>query len=1056
MEDLIGRYKRELNERVSLKKTINKTKEQIILDNFKYFDLTSSNYCNINDFIKANERIGVKMPYKDDLYKVFSYYDNNNSGLMNYRIFSKNILSSNLNDINNNYIQNDFINKNNNNNNLYGEKDKFRIKRDNYINRNKTSKDNHIFKSNYNNILPQNNNNNNNIKYTEYSSYNKYNDNDNNTKYEKNYIENGKHKNNNYNENRYKTESQYEKRDKENNNYENNNNSNQTIPITQEELFEKIIIHLVNNNNLPSKSIILFYKNFKINQRSKLYNKIPLEEFMDIINHNKINLTIKEIQTLFHYYKNPKDGNFYYEKFFDDILGIYWDEERQNFTKNKIREILNRNRNKNKTKENNKIKVEDFYNIISITKNNNYNNISVNNYFKNKLNISYPDEYYNEIVRIFMEIKYLSTSNKDSSLNDKDILQLIKFISFGIKLNEDFYTAINYIFNTNKYSTLNKNNIYINNKNEQEKNNNRYINSQRNFVNNKFNYNTSLSSLIIIRKYMIEHGIKTFIKIIKELNYYSNGNRFIKKYDFAKVLKDFNISMTVNDIEQIFDFFCEDKKKLYLNYYKFIDILLNEFISKERLEQIKDVFKKIEKYLVYIGHYELNLEALKDIYNSKNNYYQYNEKQAINDFCDNFILFHNDFYMCKIYGGKDNRHNKAEYDTNFIINEEEFVEFYKMVSFIIEKDDMFNDIIFNEWSNALIPKNNKNNKYNAENNDNNKYRIICDKVKNNRDEDEYDDYNDYNIKNNSPKKINYIKLKKDLGMSPPNNKNKTLEHIATESDYNKVQKIPIHNLKQRHSSRDDNYNRKENHKNHIIRPNSSLKQYNNNFNIFNKTFDTKAKNYKNDNHNNNENNNIYDNYNNKSPLEKLISKLKMRGLRGLMNLHKQFLFTCNNLSEISFSHFITVLKNQKISLDKEECKQIFLKFRKKSTKFLDFPKFIREFKKPLNEKRLEVVEDAFAKLDVDSNDNIFIDTIKRKYNPKGDPLVLQGIKNEEEVSTEFLDCFELNYNLLTAVDNQNVTNVVSFEEFANFYEYVSFLYDDDYQFIKLVNDSWDD
>ena len=107
----------------------------------------------------------------------------------------------------------------------------------------------------------------------------------------------------------------------------------------------------------------------------------------------------------------------------------------------------------------------------------------------------------------------------------------------------------------------------------------------------------------------------------------------------------------------------------------------------------------------------------------------------------------------------------------------------------------------------------------------------------------------------------------------------------------------------------------------------------------------------------------------------------------------------------------------------------------------------------MNEKRLEVVEDAFAKLNVDSNDNnIFIDTVKRKYNPKGDPLVLQAIKNEEEASIEFLDCFELNYNLLTAVDNQNVTNVVSFEEFANFYEYVSFLYDDDYQFIKLVND----
>ena len=182
----------------------------------------------------------------------------------------------------------------------------------------------------------------------------------------------------------------------------------------------------------------------------------------------------------------------------------------------------------------------------------------------------------------------------------------------------------------------------------------------------------------------------------------------------------------------------------------------------------------------------------------------------------------------------------------------------------------------------------------------------------------------------------------------------------------------------------------------------------------------------------------------------------MRGLRGLMNLHKQFIFTCNNLNLISLSNFIVVLKNQKIILDNNECKQIFLKFRKEKTKYLDFPKFIREFKKPLNDKRLEAVEDAFGKLDVDSNDNIFIDTIKVKYNPKGDPLVLKGIKNEEEVSTEFLDCFELNYNLLTAVDNQNVTNVVSFEEFANFYEYVSFLYEDDSEFIKLVNESWDD
>ena len=106
---------------------------------------------------------------------------------------------------------------------------------------------------------------------------------------------------------------------------------------------------------------------------------------------------------------------------------------------------------------------------------------------------------------------------------------------------------------------------------------------EKNIIKDKYNYNTSLSSLITIRKYMINKGIDCFIKFIKSLNYYSSG-RFVKKYDFAKVIKDFNILINVDDIEQIFDNFSGDKNKLHLNYCKFIDILLSEFINKERIE----------------------------------------------------------------------------------------------------------------------------------------------------------------------------------------------------------------------------------------------------------------------------------------------------------------------------------------------------------------------------------------------------------------------------------------------------------------------------------------
>ena len=61
MDELLRIQKNELFERISLKKTRNKTNEQIMLDNFKYFDLNGNNYSSLNEFIRANERIGIKM-----------------------------------------------------------------------------------------------------------------------------------------------------------------------------------------------------------------------------------------------------------------------------------------------------------------------------------------------------------------------------------------------------------------------------------------------------------------------------------------------------------------------------------------------------------------------------------------------------------------------------------------------------------------------------------------------------------------------------------------------------------------------------------------------------------------------------------------------------------------------------------------------------------------------------------------------------------------------------------------------------------------------------------
>ena len=80
-----------------------------------------------------------------------------------------------------------------------------------------------------------------------------------------------------------------------------------------------------------------------------------------------------------------------------------------------------------------------------------------------------------------------------------------------------------------------------------------------------------------------------------------------------------------------------------------------------------------------------------------------------------------------------------------------------------------------------------------------------------------------------------------------------------------------------------------------------------------------------------------------------------------------------------------------------------------------------------------------------------------KYNPINHPDVLNGKISEEEKLMEFLDCFNLCYNLLkmdNKDNNYDDENYVDFEIFANFYEYVSFIYPRDREFQNVVNATW--
>ena len=71
----------------------NKTEQQILYQNFKFFDLEGAGFCNIKDFIKANEKIGVVLGHIQDFQDIFNYFDTDKIGVINYRQFCKTIFN---------------------------------------------------------------------------------------------------------------------------------------------------------------------------------------------------------------------------------------------------------------------------------------------------------------------------------------------------------------------------------------------------------------------------------------------------------------------------------------------------------------------------------------------------------------------------------------------------------------------------------------------------------------------------------------------------------------------------------------------------------------------------------------------------------------------------------------------------------------------------------------------------------------------------------------------------------------------------------------------------
>ena len=155
---------------------------------------------------------------------------------------------------------------------------------------------------------------------------------------------------------------------------------------------------------------------------------------------------------------------------------------------------------------------------------------------------------------------------------------------------------------------------------------------------------------------------------------------------------------------------------------------------------------------------------------------------------------------------------------------------------------------------------------------------------------------------------------------------------------------------------------------------------------------------------------------------------------------------------LTFNNFEKYIKDYRLPLNDEEIKKIFDKFDTKKTGVINYDDLINELVGKINDYRTDILMKVFEKFDPEHTGNANLNEIRKNYNPNLHPEVLKGNKSSQEQLSEFLDDIDYIFNLL----NQNKANddIITIEEFLDFYKNFSFAIEDDEYFNSILSGVW--
>ena len=501
------------------------------------------------------------------------------------------------------------------------------------------------------------------------------------------------------------------------------------------------------------------------------------------------------------------------------------------------------------------------------------------------------------------------------------------------------------------------------------------------------------------RKYLQQKDAKTLLTLARQFKIMDeNGNKTLDFGEFCKGIKSAGLDIPNDVLLDLFNDFDYDGSG-FISYDEFMVKLLGN-LNPRREAVIRAAFNKLD--LDKSGVVELN--EVKSFYNTKNNPQvlngEINEEQLYSHFIETFGNHHN------LYSGI--KAKRVTWD--------EFLDYYRFMSFNIPDDDLFEAILVAAWklenTGEFIKK--------QRNEDFKKQRMLEQALENRQDslrgrknetsirgggapfgvDGDPIEYSTSNMNNNIDENNNRLRGKK---------KNLYDEQIMMKNNLTE--------------NKTENYS-----------------EYNNDYQ---KPYQYQVK-YK--------KNNLQ--YDGEKALNILKDIIKQRGSRGILGMRRCFMiYDEENTRILTFDNFYKYITNFLIPLTRNQALSLFKLFDKQNSGEINYDSLVNELISNFNESRRNLVNNAFNKLDKGKKGVLNMNIIRGAFKPSGHPDVISGKKVEQEVLAEFLDNFDYHFNLLNQgrnPDDEEITN----QEFIDFYRYISCGIEDDSIFKEIISGVW--